>query len=327
MAENEEKNEGGDEESKKHGGGHGGGGGHKKKHGGHAEEHVNLERWLVSYADFMTLLFCVFTVLYAISVVDKNKMQDVARSVARAMGLGGPYEARIESSGDLDRGGVMEGTEGILDKSGKDVFPDLMFKRVAKREKIDNVEEYDYDQVKNKNEAASRRIKMEQVAAMLESGIKEELGAPYSTEISIKAVPGLGVKINLPETLTFKSGEAEIRASIYPALDKIGKVLERVNNEVVIEGHTDNIPISSARFPSNWELSSARSSAVLHYLLKKFDLSPMRFSAAGYGEFRPLAPNNSEENRSKNRRATIIILERGTVVGGRGKGITAPRQS
>ncbi|MBF0208001.1 MAG: OmpA family protein [Oligoflexia bacterium] len=309
------------------GGGHGGGGKHKKGGHGGGEGHgeaVNLERWLVSYADFMTLLFCVFTVLYAMSIVDKAKITEVAKSVTKALGMGGPYEARMEASKDLDRGDIFDGTEGVLDKSGKDIFPDSTYKRVARRDRVETPSDFDYSgkgkdakDREGKGEggtaegAAARyqRLKMEQVAGMVEKALLSTLDKKTAAKIAVEIVPGIGVRITLPSKMTFHSGEASILAEFIPTLKQMGEVIERIDNKVLIEGHTDNVPISSDRYPSNWELSTSRATAVLHFLLSTFKFDPRRFSAAGYGEYQPIDANDTDAGREKNRRAVIVILE------------------
>ncbi|MBF0313850.1 MAG: flagellar motor protein MotB [Oligoflexia bacterium] len=301
-----------------HGGGgkaHGGKGGHKKS-GGHGEgghgEGVNLERWLVSYADFMTLLFCVFTVLYAMSISDKQKVQEVARSVTKALGLGGPHEARMESSKDLDRGDVFDGTEGILDKSGKDIIPDLTYKRVSRRERVDEPVDNDFSAPGKGGVAgeAQQEAKMEQVANMMAESLGKVLDQATADQIAIKVTPGVGVRIVLPEQITFDSGAATIKPAFAQALKQIANVIDRVDNRVLIEGHTDNVPMRTERFASNWELSTARATQVLHLIVSRYRLNPRRFSAAGYGEYHPLASNESALGRSKNRRVEIIIQEK-----------------
>ncbi len=118
-----------------------------------------------------------------------------------------------------------------------------------------------------------------------------------------------GVVLVLPEQSLFDSGEANVLPASYPFLDKVGALLERMPNYVKVEGHTDNRPISTSKFPSNWELSSARASSVIRYLTSAVDLDPKRFIAVGYGDTRPIAPNDTADNLQKNRRVEIIISD------------------
>ncbi|WP_282138922.1 flagellar motor protein MotS [Rossellomorea aquimaris] len=118
-----------------------------------------------------------------------------------------------------------------------------------------------------------------------------------------------GVVLVLQEQALFASGEATVLEDAYPFLNKVGDLLSRIPNFVKVEGHTDNRPIGTYRFPSNWELSSARASSVIRYLVQTENLDPKRFIAVGYGDTRPIAPNNTSENLQKNRRVEVIITD------------------
>lgn len=118
-----------------------------------------------------------------------------------------------------------------------------------------------------------------------------------------------GVVLVLQEQALFASGEATVLEDAYPFLNKVGDLLERIPNFVKVEGHTDNRPIGTYRFPSNWELSSARASSVIRYLVQTENLDPKRFIAVGYGDTRPIAPNDTRENLQKNRRVEVIITD------------------
>ena len=116
------------------------------------------------------------------------------------------------------------------------------------------------------------------------------------------------IKVSLPSPVLFDSGRAELKKEAILALDEIGKTLKDVPNKVIVEGHTDNVPVVGGRYTSNWELSSARAFSVINYFVKNEQINPERLSAYGYGEFRPVAPNDTPENLAKNRRIEISIL-------------------
>jgi chemotaxis protein MotB len=118
-----------------------------------------------------------------------------------------------------------------------------------------------------------------------------------------------GVVLVLQEQALFASGEATVLEDAYPFLNKVGDLLSRIPNFVKVEGHTDNRPIGTYRFPSNWELSSARASSVIRYIIQTENLDPKRFIAVGYGDTRPIAPNDTRENLQKNRRVEVIITD------------------
>ncbi|OFI06815.1 motility protein B [Clostridium acetireducens DSM 10703] len=119
---------------------------------------------------------------------------------------------------------------------------------------------------------------------------------------------GRGIIIQLHDNVLFESGKADIKPESKPILNKINNFLRTIPNNVIVEGHTDNVPISNYRYPTNWELSTARAVNVLRYFVENLGENPSKFTAAGYGPFKPVAPNDTEANKSKNRRVNILIL-------------------
>ncbi|OGI20604.1 MAG: hypothetical protein A2287_06265 [Candidatus Melainabacteria bacterium RIFOXYA12_FULL_32_12] len=246
----------------------------KKKR--HAEEHENLERWLVSYADFITLLFATFVVLYALSQLDLAKFKDLKVSLQRAF------------SGST----VIQGGDGVLEKAGENVISQgadntsvvPFFEHMQAK-----AEEKTFTEVKEKIEELKGKNELEGVDTRIDER---------------------GLVINLVDSLFFNSGSAEIKKQAYPALRKIGYSLREkfADHSIRVEGHTDNIPIQSSIYPSNWELSSARASSVIRFMIGNFDFSKAKFSALGYADSVPIALNDSLEGRSKNRRVEIVVL-------------------
>jgi len=117
-----------------------------------------------------------------------------------------------------------------------------------------------------------------------------------------------GLVIRVPERLFFDSGDASVHPEVIPILNVLAQSLEKIPNSIRVEGHTDNVPINTARFPSNWELSTARATAIIRHFLTHFHFDPNRLSAAGYAEFRPVAVNTNPEGRLQNRRVDVVIL-------------------
>ena len=137
----------------------------------------------------------------------------------------------------------------------------------------------------------------------------EDTLTSLESEFGIKATfSKKGVLISLDDSILFDFGRAEINASGYPVLDKIAAVIQNIRNPVRIEGHTDNVPIATRRFPTNWELSTARAVQVLKYFIAAGQIEPRRLSAVGYGEAKPVSPNDTPENRTKNRRVEIVLV-------------------
>jgi len=216
------------------------------------------DRWLVSYADFITLLFALFVLLYAVSLQSKEQANRSIEAVAAAMG------ARPS------RGGVRP----ELDESG--------------RARVDPSE-------------ASRR-QLNQTMQQIESTVEK---FPNSG-ISVKR-DSRGIVISLAAAKFFASGEAEIAIAQLSALDAVMETLRRLSNHIEIDGFTDSVPIANARFHDNWELSAARSASVLRYILGHSELNPDHLTIAGYGPYRSIGDNSSEEGRALNRRVEIVI--------------------
>lgn len=117
-----------------------------------------------------------------------------------------------------------------------------------------------------------------------------------------------GILLDIKDSIMFQSGKAYLKSESLVVLDKLSRLLNKIPNEIIIEGHTDNVPMRSANFPSNWELSVVRSTTVVRYFIEKKGLKPERFTAAGYGKYRPIVPNDSPENKRLNRRVEFIIV-------------------
>jgi len=226
------------------------------------------DRWLVSYADFVTLLLAFFVTIYAISRLDNSKLIQAQHSIQRALNapvfLGGfPVEPEV---GDLSAPGV----RGDLPAASLRAAP---------------------------------QTQIEEVAQTVQESLRDQ--ANYQ-DIRLM-ITGRGLVIHLPEFLFFASGESQIRPEAEPLLDRLADVLRKIPNQVAVEGHTDNRPINTLQFPSNWELSVHRATSLVRYLVEKDHLDPARFAAAGYGEYAPLTTNDEEAGRRLNRRVDIVI--------------------
>lgn len=232
----------------------------KKRH----EEKVNLNRWMVTYADFVTLMFAFFTVLFATSTVDVRKSVRLSGAIMEALGW---FEGTPETSG-------IPLSDPATDETVKAGKPDIL------------------------GEEFGILTKMTQ--AVGEAYQKAGRAKVDSDE--------RGIIVSMADTAVFRSGEAEILSEAMPVLDKVAEVLSRIPNEIRVEGHTDDVPIQSAYFSSNWELSTARAVSIVRYFIEHHQLNPQRLVAAGYGEFHPADSNATEEGRAKNRRAEIVIV-------------------
>jgi chemotaxis protein MotB len=250
--------------------------GRKTKHAAHE----NHERWLVSYADFITLLFAFFVVMFASSQADKGKAQKVSESVKAALedGKAAAMVAAILGGTVDDKGqgnAQMKGPGGI-----KKTDPDAG----APTEKY-------LTELLPSLEFLTRQLKPE-----IESG-----------KIQIRLEPR-GLVVSLAETAFFPSGEDVIPPAAYGSIEKIAGVVVKLPNPVRLEGHTDSLPIHTSRFRSNWELSAARGAAVLELLSGRYGVDKSRLALAGYADNIPLESNSTEQGRARNRRVDVVML-------------------
>ncbi|WP_136524496.1 OmpA/MotB family protein [Geomonas ferrireducens] len=241
----------------------------KKEH----EKEPNHERWLVSYADFITLLFAVFVTLYAMSQTDKKKAEEVLASMRESFGYS------TTSAGAKPT---------VIDAGSMSVIPSMHKMTQAPKRGKSHGSEQDFRATKASIEAYLMKV-----------------GAQNKVSVSVTQ---RGLVVSLKEAGFFDSGSATLRSGSYALLNDVVASLASYSNGVRVEGHTDNVPISSAAFPSNWELSTARATNVLRYLVKQEDFDPANISAAGYGEYRPVADNSDADGRAKNRRVDIVLL-------------------
>jgi len=258
------------------------------------EEHENHERWMVSYADFVTLLFAFFTCLYAISTVDAAKMGQMVASM------------KVSFGGQIFDGGSSTLT---LDDSGAG-GASLTSAVLINPETRANEDPDGFAMTKSRQAQSASKLILNGEVAM--GRFKRTLEAMLSEEISKNMVrvhlERRGIVISLGESGMFDSGSDAIRSEGIAMLDAIATSLMTIGNHIRIEGHADNVPIRTARFPSNWELSSARAHTVIYRLITNYGLSPENLAASGYGEWRPVATNDTPEGRARNRRVDIVVL-------------------
>lgn len=237
----------------------------------------NHERWLISYADFITLLFAFFVVMFASSQADKGRAQQVSDSVKKA--LEGEKLSSILASvlggspDDAGKGNAMMRGPGGAHRSPEE-------KKDAKIAEL----------------LPSLRVLTEELKKEIEAG-----------QIQISMEPR-GLVVSFKQAALFPSGEDEISPSAIDAIGKMAAAISKLPNPVRLEGHTDSVPIKTARFRSNWELSAARSIAIMELLSTRFGVARERMSITGYADIVPLASNETEIGRAKNRRVDAVIL-------------------
>lgn len=256
------------------------------------DEHENHERWLVSYADFITLLFAFFTTLYAISTVDVQKMGQMRFSMQRS------FDTGIFESGS-DSLSLDHGPNGSGDSVSRDILNKIKLEDgVELRESL-------LSRSGISGSIVSSREDMYRLKKWIETLLGPEV---LKTSVHI-TVDSRGLVLSLGEGGFFDSGSEKIKPGGKVLLDMLATILVDLGNDIRIEGHTDTDPIKTSKFASNWELSTARATEILTYLIEKFGFSPETLSAAGYGEYRPVASNDSTEGKARNRRVDIVILD------------------
>ena len=235
----------------------------KKKH----EEHENHERWLVSYADFITLLFAFFVVMYSVSSVNEGKYRTVSDSIKAALNpVNSIPSSRLPFS--------------IGDTKPKMIPPET-----------DSI-----------NDPVIRR--MRELVTRIHPILKGDIA-----DVKIVETGHGSIMISLPESILFGSGEARVRPEALPFLKAMAAILIEMDRHIRVLGHTDNVPIRTAQFPSNWELSAVRAVVVVRIFSELYDVPISHLSAIGFADSKPIATNDTPEGRTKNRRVEIIILE------------------
>ncbi len=219
------------------------------------DSHENLERWLLTYADLITLLLAFFVVMYSMSQVDAKKFGKVAEAL----------------------NGVLKGGESIVKTQADPKKTGHGLLQIGNLKMIQKQIEERFKEINRQGE--------------------------IKTEVTER-----GLVVHIMESALFKASSATLQPRALQVLDLIAAKVKGLPNHVRIEGHTDDQPINTSVYPTNWELSSARATAVVRYFTNTHGISPERISALGYGEYRPVKPNNSIENRAQNRRVDVVIL-------------------
>ncbi|NMA65102.1 MAG: flagellar motor protein MotB [Clostridiaceae bacterium] len=243
--------------------------------------------WMTTYSDMVTLLLCFFIMLFAMSTVDKATFTEMAESLANSL-------IKLNSG------------DSILEHAGTSIIS-LNFaemRRIQEQDKeglIEDAEEMIVDAKQQIEDKKIDAVKDSIRETMDESDISDRVNVTEEHDFLL---------ISLESEVFFDSGSAEIRPEGVKVLTSIAQVLKSIDNEILVSGHTDNIPIKNSKFASNWELSTARATNVVKYFVEVEGLDPTLLTATGNGEFRPIADNNTSEGRQKNRRIEIKILKK-----------------
>lgn len=236
----------------------------RKKH----EEHENHERWLVSYADFITLLFAFFVVMYAISSVNEGKYRVLSNSMVEA----------------FDKNQVGKYTGDTIMEINSD----------------------NYESFKQDSESASGYSVLDEKMRGIANDILKAMDSLVKADQVRVKINSRGVTVDINAGVLFETGEAKLGRQSAEILAAVANKLKKVSNQIAIEGHTDDTPISTPVYPSNWELSSARASSVVRLFIEN-DVEPTRLTVVGYADQKPVETNLTEKGRARNRRVSVIV--------------------
>lgn len=247
----------------------------KKKH----PEHVNLERWLVSYADFITLLFAFFVVMYAMANQDKAKVKQITEAIERTfrgpstmLDIGSGDKVNVLGNPSSPYGQVIDTTQGRTNAK-PETNPELA--RIAER---------------------------------IEQSIAYQFQTTDLKDVYKIVYDDRGMVIRFSANKLFRPGQDNVEKQYLPLLDAIGKVVAPSDRVLRVEGHTDDTPLpKEGRFETNWELSGARATWIVRYFRARFEIPTGRLSAAGHADGQPVAQNDSDEGRAMNRRVEIVV--------------------
>lgn len=256
----------------------------RKRHGD--EEPENHERWVISYADFITLLFAFFVVMYSISSVNEGKYRVLSDALVTSFSkpVGGVSVIDLHN-----------------DASNQLIKTPFDNQTTASENKTE-------EELSEQEKQLEEKLRLDDISGKMEREFFDEI---TQKNISVKS-NGDRIEVEIKSHLLFSSGSADLNKDARPLINTVAGILKNYENPVQVEGFTDNVPISTDKFPSNWALSSARAVSVVQVLIES-GMSPSRLAAIGYGEFQPVADNNNEEGKKKNRRV-VLIISKGTQV-------------
>lgn len=253
------------------------------------KESAGVPAWVMTFADLMTLLMCFFVLLLSFSEMDVAKFKQLSGSMKEAFGVQSEIQVKT----------IPKGTSVVAQEfsPGK-----------PEPTAINTVRQFTIDSNRNTLDALDRELKeikeTREHARRLRMALKDEI---EKGSVSIQT-EGMKVIVHIMENASFASGYADVRPEFLPVLEEIAALIDNNSGEITVSGHTDDVPISNARFRSNWELSTSRAVSVTHELLKRANIDEDRIIVTGHADTRPRAPNDTPENRTKNRRVDVSIV-------------------
>ncbi|MEH6616242.1 MAG: flagellar motor protein MotD [Porticoccus sp.] len=281
------------------------------------EEHVNHERWLVSYADFITLLFAFFVVMYSVSSVNEGQYRVLSDSMVSA------FRNPTASLNPIQVGQLVRSPLQMA-KTNVDVSalptpimtPLLVEFHKSKDEKakaamsaVEEGGEGEFEVKKQEDDSFNQQAlnAAEVEVNTIADGVEDKMEMLIDDEVVNIKRNKFWLEVEIKSSLLFSSGSSELIADSVPVLNKLSGVFADLPNRINVEGFTDNKPIKNQIFPSNWELSAARAAAVVR-LFERNGIEPSRMASIGYGEYQPISDNGTDEGRAKNRRVVLVVM-------------------
>ncbi|MGE8280699.1 MAG: flagellar motor protein MotD [Stenotrophomonas sp.] len=264
----------------------------------HHEEHANHEAWAIPYADLMTLLLAFFVVMYAISSLNEGKYRVMADALTTAFG-GAPRTITQVQVGNMQIQGGGHDTPSVIRS------PSMTGGAMADPTQLPSMASHMRMPVSAHNREQLQRA--ERQLGQIANQLSEALAPLVKQGVITVRRTELWIEVEINSDILFGTGSAALGNEARDTLGRLADVLLDAPNGVRVEGHTDNLPIATAQFPSNWELSAARAASVVH-LFADHGVQPQRLAMVGYGQFRPRESNDAPEGRNRNRRVMVIIL-------------------
>ena len=253
----------------------------RRRHKGHEEEHENHERWLITYADMITLLMAFFVMMYGMSILDLKKFADFKDGAAKQLG-----KSPVVSGGQ----GILFGGLGIAEAASAPITGS------GPRNGAEDAAE------------AKGAVTKENIGKLVKEVRRRLADSGLAPDTVEAEVDPRGAVLRFSDRVLFESGSASLSDDGLKVLDQIVLMLAHIDNLVVVEGHTDDVPTNGKGFATNWELSTARATQVLRWIVQGRHIPAPRVSAAGYADTHPRAFNDTAEHRALNRRVELIIL-------------------
>ncbi|MEN8763010.1 MAG: flagellar motor protein MotD [Thiogranum sp.] len=263
------------------------------------EEHENHERWLVSYADFITLLFAFFVVMYSISSVNEGKYRVLSDSMVAAFREPARSLEPVQT-GELIRAPMQSEAMFDINKPIIEVFK-LPLPAPSAEPAVQENSALQAENEQDKDESVDEAV--QNLADSIEASMADLVDDGLIQVRRDKR----WIEVEIKSSILFASGSAGLSAESAPVLKELAEKFKPLENVIHVEGFTDNVPISNFEYLSNWELSAARAASVVH-LFTRLGIQPKRLAAIGYGEFRPVASNDTADGRARNRRVVLVIM-------------------